>query len=122
MVLTHQPLWCWFYLPPTLFWSWNSEAGSMISNWMGVPGTIRSSASGALLEDCTPPGLALRRGRERRRVSDKEIQKTSDEDTISIPEITHDNTLFSRKTKAFPLHERLTYLGWASPPLSSQSW
>lgn len=68
MVLTHQPLRCRFYLPPTLFWSWNSEAGNMMSNWMGVPGTIRSSGSAALdvfwdapLEDCIPPGLALQR-------------------------------------------------------------
>lgn len=35
------------YLLP-LFWSRNSVAGSTISNWMGVPGAISSSASGTL--------------------------------------------------------------------------
>lgn len=35
------------YLLP-LFWSRNSVAGSTISNWIGVPGAISSSASGIL--------------------------------------------------------------------------
>ncbi len=54
------------HLPPALFWSRNSEAGSTMSNWMGVPGAIRSSGSGAApvfwespLAACTPPGFAL---------------------------------------------------------------
>lgn len=65
------------HLPPALFWSWNSEAGSMMSNWMGVPGAIRSSGSGAApvfweppLVTCTPPGFALQ---ERDRQTEDEL-------------------------------------------------
>jgi hypothetical protein len=73
----------------------------MMSNWMGVPGTIRSSGSGALevfwdapLEDCIPPGLALQKegGKLRERKSECEC-------TIRIPEITHAYILY------FPLGE-----------------
>lgn len=56
-------------LPPARFWSRNSEAGSTMSNWIGVPGAIRSSGSGATevfweapAETTTPPGFALSTG------------------------------------------------------------
>lgn len=53
----------------------------MMSNWMGVPGAIRSSASGAapddfwesLLETNTPPGFALQ-DRKHRSVRKKELK------------------------------------------------